>query len=79
MSTIRPDLPSNLPVANTAGASAQVKAAQAAFFRAALGEVQAAASRPQSQPTSQTAQAAQTTQAENPRLPRLGQHLDIRV
>ena len=76
MSTIRPDLPSNLPATNPAGPSAQVKAAQAAFFRAALGEVQAAAPRPQAQPTAQT---TQTTQAESPRLPRLGQHLDIRV
>ncbi|MFC5344765.1 hypothetical protein ACETK8_01375 [Brevundimonas staleyi] len=76
MSTIRPDLPSNLPQANPAAPSAQVKAAQAAFFRAALGEVQAAAPRPQAQPTAQT---TQTTQAESPRLPRLGQHLDIRV
>jgi hypothetical protein len=73
MSTIRPDLPSNLPAANPAGPSAQVKAAQAAFFRAALGEVQAA----QAQPKPQTAQT--TTLAESPRLPRLGQHLDIRV
>ncbi|MGV3578129.1 hypothetical protein [Brevundimonas sp.] len=77
MSTIRPDLPSNLPAANPAGPSAQVKAAQAAFFRAALGEVQATQARPQAQPTPQ----AQTTQpaAETQRLPRLGQHLDIRV
>ena len=75
MSTIRPDLSSNLP-APAAGPSAQVKAAQAAFFRAALGEVQAAQARPQAQPTAQT---TQTTQAESPRLPRLGQHLDIRV
>lgn len=76
MSTIRPDLPSNLPATNPAGPSAQVKAAQAAFFRAALGEVQAAAPRPQAQAAAQTTQTAQT---ESPRLPRLGQHLDIRV
>ena len=79
MSAIRPDLPSNLPATNPAGPSAQVKAAQAAFFRAALGEVQAAAPRAQAQPMPQTAQVPQTTQAESPRLPRLGQHLDIRV
>ena len=79
MSTIRPDLPSNLPAANPAGPSAQVKAAQAAFFRAALGEVQAAAPRSPAQPASQTPQATRPTQAESPRLPRLGQHLDIRV
>ena len=78
MSTIRPDLPSNLPAANPAGPSAQVKAAQAAFFRAALGEVQAAPRSP-AQPASQTAQATRPTEAESPRLPRLGQHLDIRV
>lgn len=76
MSTIRPDLPSVLPSATPAGPSAQVKAAQAAFFRAALGEVQAAQPRPQAPPTAQT---AQTTPAETQRLPRLGQHLDIRV
>ena len=76
MSVIRPDLPSNLPTASPAGPSAQVKAAQAAFFRAALSEVQATTPRPQAAPTPQ---AAQTTQAESPRLPRLGQLLDIRV
>ena len=74
MSAIRPDLPNTLPAANPAGPSAQAKAAQAAFFRAALGQAQAA-SQPQSQPT----QAAPTAQAESLRLPRLGQHLDIRV
>ena len=77
MSAIRPDLPSNLPAATPAGPSAQVKAAQAAFFRAALSDVQATQARPQAAPTSQTAHT--TTQAESPRLPRLGQHLDIRV
>jgi hypothetical protein len=76
MSAIRPDLPSNLPAAVPSGPSAQVRAAQAAFFRAALSEVQAAPARPQPAPA-QTA--APTPQAESPRLPRLGQLLDIRV
>ena len=74
MSTIRPDLPSNLP-ANPTGPSAQARAAQAAFFRAALTGVQPAASEASATTQTQTAQPATETQ----RLPRLGQHLDIRV
>ena len=80
MSVIRPDIPSTLPAAGHVGQSAQVKAAQAAFFRAALSEVQAAAPRPQAQAQAQaTQQATRTTEPESPRLPRLGQLLDIRV
>ena len=74
MSAIRTDLPNTLPAANPAGPSAQAKAAQAAFFRAALGQVQTAPAAPQGAPASQT-----QTQPESPRMPRLGQHLDIRV
>jgi hypothetical protein len=77
MSVIRPDIPSTLPAAGPVGQSAQVKAAQAAFFRAALSEVQAAAPRPQAAQATQ--QATRTTEPESPRLPRLGQLLDIRV
>ena len=77
MSAIRPDIPSNLPAANPVGPSAQAKAAQAAFFRAALSDVQATQARPQAAPIQQTAQT--TTQVESQRLPRLGQLLDIRV
>ena len=76
MSAIRPDIPQSLPATTLAGPSAQARAAQAAFFRAALSEVQAAAPRPQAQQTSQTSAASEP---ESPRLPRLGQLLDIRV
>ena len=78
MSAIRPDIPQSLPATTPAGPSAQAKAAQAAFFRAALNEVQATAPRPQAQ-TTETAQTAQTSEPQSPRLPRLGQLLDIRV
>lgn len=73
MSEIPSNLPSSLPLGGAAVPSAQAKAAQAAFFRAALGEVQAAAPRPQ--PTATT----QASEPESPRLPRPGQLLDIRV
>ncbi|WP_426041610.1 hypothetical protein [Brevundimonas sp. TWP2-3-4b1] len=76
MSAIRPDIPQTLPALTPAGPSAQAKAAQAAFFRAALNEVQAAQTRPQA---AQTLQTAQTSEPDSPRLPRLGQLLDIRV
>ncbi len=77
MSAIRPDLPSSLPQPS-GRPSAQVKAAQAAFFRAALSEVQATAPRPQTVPAAPSA-SAPAPEAESPRLPRLGQLLDIRV
>ena len=79
MSAVRPDIPQTLPATTPAGPSAQAKAAQAAFFRAALNEVQAAQTRPQAAQTLQTAQTAQTSEPDSPRLPRLGQLLDIRV
>jgi hypothetical protein len=44
MTAVRPDLPLNPPP--TAPATAQVKAAQAAFFRAALDRAQAPAATP---------------------------------
>ena len=75
MSAIRPDIPQTLPAITPAGPSAQAKAAQAAFFRAALSQVQAT---PQPQ-AAQTPQSAQTNAPDSPRLPRLGQLLDIRV
>ncbi len=75
MSAIRPDIAQSLPATTPAGPSAQAKAAQAAFFRAALNEVQATAPRPQAQ----TTQTAQTSEPQSPRLPRLGQLFDIRV
>lgn len=76
MSAIRPDIPQTLPATTPTGQSAQVKAAQAAFFRAALNEVQATQARPQ---VAQTPLTAQASEPEAPRLPRLGQLLDIRV
>ena len=79
MSAIRPDIPQTLPAISPAGPSAQAKAAQAAFFRAALNEVQATQTRPQAAQTLQTGQTAQTSEPDSPRLPRLGQLLDIRV
>jgi hypothetical protein len=73
MSTIPPNIPQSLPVNPPAVQPAHVKAAQAAFFRAALSEVQAAPARPQ------TAASAPAREPESPRLPRPGQLLDIRV
>lgn len=72
MSTIPPNIPLSLPVNSPAVRPANVKTAQAAFFRAALSEVEAAAARPQ-------IAAPQSKQSESPRLPRPGQLLDIRV
>jgi len=72
MSAIRPDLPTSMPPA-PAGQAVQMRAAQAAFFRAAMGEVQAT---PQQRPATTTAGSAE---AETPRAPRPGQLLDIRV
>jgi len=69
MSTIRPDIPF-APQPQPAGPSAQARAAQAAFFKAALAGVEAAP-RPQLQ--------AATGEAEQPRSPRPGSLLDIRV
>ena len=68
MSAIRPDLPIT-PNLQPAGPSAAAKAAQAAFFRAALSGVEAA-------PRPQTAQPP--SEAE-PRAARPGSLLDIRV
>jgi hypothetical protein len=71
MTAVRPDLPLTPPTA--APAPAGVKAAQAAFFRAALDRAQAPAATPV------TAPAAATTQAEPRREQRPGALLDIRV
>jgi hypothetical protein len=73
MAVIPSNLPQTLPSGASAVQSAQVKAAQAAFFRAALSEVQAAPARPQPQ------EPTQGSEPESPRLPRPGQLLDIRV
>lgn len=78
MSAIRPNLPQSLP--QTGAAAPQVRNAQAAFCRAALGSVQATA--PQA-PAAQTRPAQTTREAppasDSDRYPRLGQYLDIRV
>jgi len=73
MSVIRPDLPTALPTGQPAasGQTAQFRSAQAAFFRAAMGDVQAA---PAQRPAATTAPEPETA-----RLPRPGQLLDIRV
>lgn len=68
MSAIRPDLPSSLPAATPA--ASQVRAAQAAFFRAALNE---AGAMPAARPSMSTTESEQTP-AQRP-----GALLDIRV
>jgi len=73
MNALRPDLPPNLATTAPAAApAAQLKAAQAAFFRAALNEVQAA-------PARAPASVTQAQEPDGPRPPRPGQLLDIRV
>jgi hypothetical protein len=72
MSAIRPDLPVVQPAPT--GPSAQMRAAQAAFFRAALAEVA-----PPAAPATATSSAQAMTAEETPRLPRPGALLDIRV
>lgn len=68
MSAIRPDLPPP-PLPPASPAMSQVRAAQAAFFRAALNEVSAAQEAPRT-----------TTQEPEPaRAQRPGSLLDIRV
>ena len=79
MSAIRPDSPQTLPATTPTGQSAQVKAAQAAFFRAALNEVQAAPPGLRAQTQTPASPTARASEPESPRLPRLGQFLDIRV
>ncbi|MES2834733.1 MAG: hypothetical protein V4707_08510 [Pseudomonadota bacterium] len=70
MSAIRPDLPF-APQPQPIGPSAQARAAQAAFFKAALAGAETA--RPQAPP------AAAGGEPEQPRSPRPGSLLDIRV
>ncbi|AQR60335.1 hypothetical protein BZG35_00690 [Brevundimonas sp. LM2] len=82
MSAIRPARPA-LPAAPS-GQAPPMRAAQAAFFRAALADVQAApaaaaptrarAPTPMSEPEPSSASSSDAL-----RLPRLGQFLDIRV
>ncbi|WP_333591744.1 hypothetical protein [Brevundimonas sp.] len=72
MTAVRPDLPLTPPTA--APAPAGVKAAQAAFFRAALDRAQAPVTAPAATPN-----AAATAQAEPRREQRPGALLDIRV
>jgi hypothetical protein len=71
MTPIRPDQTS-LPPAAPTGQTVQMRAAQAAFFRAAMGDVQAV-------PPQRPVATAPSSEPEAPRLPRPGQLLDIRV
>lgn len=73
MSAIRPDLPTVTPNAASAP-TAGMRAAQAAFFRAAMAGVEGAPPAPP-----KTGAATSEPAAEPPRLPRPGQLLDIRV
>lgn len=68
MTAVRPDLPLNPPL--IAPATAEVRAAQAAFFRAALDRAQVPAAAPNT---------PATAQAEPRREQRPGALLDIRV
>jgi hypothetical protein len=76
MSAIRPDLPAVQPQSQ---GSASVRQAQAAFFRAALGEVQA--NQPQATPVRTTIQPQTTEPAPSAtgRAMRPGSLLDIKV
>lgn len=76
MSVTSVNASSTPPVTGSGTPSTPVKSAQAAFFRAALSEVQAAAARPTA---GQNPDTVSTAEAESPRLPRLGQLVDIRV
>ena len=73
MSAIRPGLPP-MPAVPT-GQAPPMRAAQAAFFRAAMAEVQATPASTQTRASAPTAAAP----SDSGRLPRLGQLLDIRV
>lgn len=75
MSAIRPNLPAVTPQEG-AQSSASLRQAQAAFFRAALGEVQAA---PVAQTSAPPRAAAQTSTPESGRILRPGSLLDIKV
>jgi len=78
MSAIRPDLPALTPQA--AGDAPAVRNAQAAFFRAAMDQVQVHQHHMVSGPRiTQTAIAPSATSAEPTRAARPGSLLDIRV
>jgi hypothetical protein len=76
MSTIRPDLPAIQP---QGVGSSSVRQAQAAFFRAALGEVQAAQTQALPVRTTMQPQTAAPAPSETGRMPRPGSLLDIKV
>lgn len=78
MSAIRPDLPAVIPQA--AGEAPAVRNAQAAFFRAAMAQVQAAQPQTAQAPRAvQTPVTPTTAAAEPTRMARPGSLLDIRV
>ncbi|NBB64738.1 hypothetical protein GVN18_36390 [Pseudomonas sp. ODNR1LW] len=83
MSAIRPGLPQTLPPAG--GETSSVRNAQAAFFRAALNQVQTSpvqAAPVAPQPTiaaARPAAAQPATEGQPPRIMRPGTYLDIKV
>jgi len=79
MSAIRPDLPAMTPQA--AGDAPAARNAQAAFFRAAMAQVQAPQPQIASAPrmVQTTVTPTSTTSAEPTRMARPGSLLDIRV
>lgn len=81
MTAVRPDLPFMPAPAGAAAPNAGIKAAQAAFFRAALDRAQAPAATPISVQVSVQAQTLSPTevQAQPTREQRPGALLDIRV
>ena len=81
MSAIRPDLPSSLPATGVAGQTAQAKAAQAAFFRAAMGmSAPTPAAAPVETRADTPVRSVQTQEASGTmRYQRPGSLLDIRV
>lgn len=83
MTAVRPDLPFMPAPAGAAAPNAGIKAAQAAFFRAALDRAQAPATTPMSVQVSVQAQALSPTEAQVQAQPireqRPGALLDIRV
>lgn len=70
---IRPQTPAATPP------SRDVTAAQRAFFQAALGKAMEADPAPAPQPTPQAAAEAMSQAEEQPRIPRPGSIVDIRV
>ena len=79
MSAIRPGLPQTLPPSG--GETSSARNAQAAFFRAALNQVQANPIQPQTPAASPTPPTppSPSTDGQPPRIMRPGTYLDIKV